>query len=107
MQAYFMNYTSHHEKMNRKTPFKRIVKEIGAEINPQIKFRNDAMTALQEACEHYLIDIYKNANLCAIHANRKTITCKDFQLARRIKGKDTFTSSSFEKQRKNTQIKKK
>nr|XP_031543868.1 late histone H2B.L4-like [Vicugna pacos] len=42
--------------------------------------------ALQEACEAYLVGLFEDTNLCAIHAKRVTIMPKDIQLARRIRG---------------------
>ena len=42
--------------------------------------------ALQEACEYYLVHLFEDSNLCAIHAKRVTIMVKDIQLARRIRG---------------------
>jgi histone H3 len=42
--------------------------------------------ALQEAAEAYLVGLFEDANLCAIHAKRVTIMPKDIQLARRIRG---------------------
>ena len=42
--------------------------------------------ALQEAGEAYLVGIFEDANLCALHANRVTIMRKDMDLARRIRG---------------------
>ncbi|KAK2719296.1 hypothetical protein QYM36_004943 [Artemia franciscana] len=41
--------------------------------------------ALQEASKAYLIGLYEDTNLCAIHAKRVTIMPKDIQLARRIR----------------------
>ena len=43
--------------------------------------------ALQEAAEAYLVGLFEDTNLCAIHAKRVTIMPKDIQLARRIRGK--------------------
>jgi histone H3 len=39
--------------------------------------------ALQEVAEEYLVHIFKDTNLCALHAKRVTITCmpKDMALA--------------------------
>ena len=37
--------------------------------------------ALQEACEAYLIWLFEDSNLCAIHTKRVTIMPKDIQLA--------------------------
>ena len=42
--------------------------------------------ALQEAAEAYLVGLFEDTNLCAIHAKRVTIMLKDIQLARRIRG---------------------
>ena len=45
-----------------------------------------AVLALQEASEAYLVGLFEDTNLCAIHAKRVTIMPKDIQLARRIRG---------------------
>ena len=46
----------------------------------------DTEVALQEAREAYLVGLFEDTNLCAIHAKRVTIMPKDIQLARRIRG---------------------
>ena len=38
------------------------------------------MLALQEAAEAYLVGLFEDTNLCAIHAKRVTIMPKDIQL---------------------------
>jgi histone H3 len=43
----------------------------------------------QEAAEAYLIGLFEDTNLCAIHAKRVTIMPRDLQLARRIRGENT------------------
>jgi histone H3 len=43
-----------------------------------------ASTALQ--AEAYLVGLFEDTNLAAIHAKRVTIMPKDIQLARRIRG---------------------
>jgi len=74
----------------RKLPFQRLVREIFLEhfaINDQqIRWQASALEALQVAAEDYLIRLFEDANLCAIHAKRVTIMPRDMQLARRIKG---------------------
>ena len=42
----------------------------------------DAMEALQEASEAWLVGLFADANLCAIHAGRVTVMPKDLHLAR-------------------------
>ena len=44
------------------------------------------MEALQHASEAYIIGLFEDTNLCAIHAKRVTILPKEIQLARRIRG---------------------
>ena len=39
-----------------------------------------------DACEAYLVGLFEDTNLCAIHAKRVTIMPKDIQLARRFRG---------------------
>lgn len=70
----------------RKLPFQRLVREIAQDIKPDLRFQGSAIAALQEASEAYLVSVFENANLCAIHAKRVTIMNKDITLARRIKG---------------------
>ena len=46
----------------------------------------DAVRCLQEACEAYLVGLFEDTNLCAIHAKHVTIMPKDIQLACHIRG---------------------
>ena len=64
-----------------KLPFQRLVREITQDWMQPLNFEGSALLALQEATEAYLIDILKEANLFAIHANRVTILPKDVKLA--------------------------
>jgi histone H3/H4 len=50
------------------------------------RFQSSAVLALQEAAEAYLVGLFEDTNLAAIHAKRVTIMPKDIQLARRIRG---------------------
>jgi histone H3 len=70
----------------RKLPFQRLVREIAQDFKNDLRFQGSAILALQEASEAYLISLFEDVNLCAIHAKRVTIQPKDLQLARRIRG---------------------
>lgn len=70
----------------RKLPFQRLVREITEGIKADIKFQSQAVVALQEAAEAFLVGLFEDTNLCAIHAKRVTIMPKDMQLARRLRG---------------------
>ncbi|KAI5932072.1 histone H3.1 [Manis javanica] len=74
------------ELLIRKLPFQRLVREIAQDFQTDLRFQSSAVTALQEACEAYLVGLFEDTNLCAIHAKRVTIMPKDIQLARRIRG---------------------
>ena len=69
-----------------KMPFQRLVREITQGIFPQGRYQQSAIIALQEAAECHLVTLFENANLCAIHAHRNTLMCKDIALARRLSG---------------------
>ena len=70
----------------RKLPFQRVVKEIAGEFKSDLRFQSQAILALQEATEAYMVRLFEDTNICAIHAKRVTIMPKDMQLARRIRG---------------------
>uniref|UniRef100_A0A914P042 Histone H2A/H2B/H3 domain-containing protein n=1 Tax=Panagrolaimus davidi TaxID=227884 RepID=A0A914P042_9BILA len=70
----------------RKLPFQRLVREIAQDFKLDLRFQSSAILALQEAAEAYLVRLFEDTNLCAIHAKRVTIMPKDIQLARRIRG---------------------
>lgn len=79
-------YQKSTELLIRKLPFQRLVREIAQDFKTDLRFQSSAVMALQEACESYLVSLFEDTNLCAIHAKRVTIMPKDIQLARRIRG---------------------
>ncbi|KAL3846351.1 hypothetical protein ACJMK2_017349, partial [Sinanodonta woodiana] len=54
-------------------PFQRLVREIAQDFKTDLRFQISAVMALQEASEAYLVAIFEDTNLCAIHAKRVTI----------------------------------
>uniref|UniRef100_A0A6P4EBR9 Histone H3.3-like n=1 Tax=Drosophila rhopaloa TaxID=1041015 RepID=A0A6P4EBR9_DRORH len=74
------------EFLIRKLPFQRLVREIAQNLQTDLRFQAAAIEALQEASESYLVGLFEDCNLCAVHAKRVTIMPKDLQLARRIRG---------------------
>ena len=73
----------------RKLPFQCLVREIIFEHKQDYWLAPAVAVALQEAAEAYLVGLFEDTNLCAIHAKRVTIMPKDIQLARRIHGERT------------------
>jgi histone H3 len=79
-------YQKSTELLLRKMPFQRLVREVAQDFKSSLRFQSSAIRALQEASEAYLVGLFEDTNLCAIHAKRVTIFPKDMQLARRIRG---------------------
>jgi len=72
-------------------PFSRVVREtaqniLGLQRLQAFRFQSAALMALQEACEAFLVTLFEDTLLCAIHAKRVTAMPKDMRLARRIRG---------------------
>ena len=64
---------------------------IASEFKNDLRFQSSAVLALQEAAEAYLVGLFEDTNLAAIHAKRVTIMPKDIQLARRIRGERSWS----------------
>ena len=69
----------------RKLPFQRWVREIAQDFKTDLSFQSVAILCLQEVAEAYLVGLFEDTNLCAIHAKRVMITPKDPKLARCIR----------------------
>jgi len=98
-------YQKSTELLIRKLPFQRLVREIAQDFKVKqhllllkgdqtltlstqtdLRFQSSAVMALQEAAEAYLVSLFEDTNLAAIHAKRVTIQPKDLALARRLRG---------------------
>jgi histone H3 len=69
-------YQKSTELLIRKLPFQRLVREIAQDFKTDLRFQSSAVLALQEAAEAYLVGLFEDTNLCAIHAKRVTIMPK-------------------------------
>ncbi|CAG8025804.1 unnamed protein product [Penicillium nalgiovense] len=84
-------YQRSYDLLIAKLPFARLVREVAldllpADVGAELRWQSHAIQALQEAAEAFLVHLFEDTNLCAIHAKRVTIMQKDIQLARRIRG---------------------
>ena len=78
------------------TAFQRLIREISQECrvcpdgpgtpSVQVRFQSTAIAALQEASENYIVGLFEDVNLLAIHARQVTIMPRDIRLALRIRG---------------------
>jgi len=81
-------YQKSTELLLRKLPFQRLIREIAQDFKSDLRFQGGALLALQEASEAFLVRLFEDCNLCAIHGKRVTVMVKDIQLTRRIRGLD-------------------
>lgn len=49
------------------------------------RIQSNALLALQDAAETYIIQLFEDSLLCALHAKRVTLMVRDIQLARRLR----------------------
>ena len=56
------------ELLIRKLPFMRLVREVAQDFKTDLRFQQAAIGALQESAEAYLVGLFEDTNLCAIHA---------------------------------------
>ena len=74
-------------EINKKA-FSKLVSEITDTMFPNqgIKFSLRGIAALHVASEDYLVGLFEDSYLCALHAKRVTLMKKDMTLARRLRG---------------------
>ncbi len=77
------------ELLINKAPFQCLVRDITQKMFPHkdIRFQSLAVLALHEASEAYMVGMFEDTNLCAVHAKCVTIMPRDIFLARRLRGK--------------------
>ncbi|GAA5905774.1 hypothetical protein JCM6882_000455 [Rhodosporidiobolus microsporus] len=89
------HYQKSTDLLLRRLPFARLVREIATEFFEDedadggavgLRWQSSALLALQEATEAYLVHLFEDSNLAALHAKRVTIMQRDMQLVRRIRG---------------------
>ena len=89
-------YQQSTESLIWRTPFNKLIKEISQEYricpdgpgtpSVHVRFQSTALAALQEATENFLVGLFEDVNLLAVHAKRVTVMPHDICLALRIRG---------------------
>ena len=90
------HYQRSTENLIKKTPFQKLIREISQEYricpdgpgtpSVQVHFQSTAIAALQEAAENFIVGLFEDVNLLAVHARRVTVMPRDIRLALRIRG---------------------
>jgi histone H3 len=73
-----------------KTAFKRVVREVAADFATNWRFTEGTMDILQEAAESFVVSLFEEAQLYAIHAGRITIAAEDLKLVMQIKKRGSY-----------------
>ena len=89
-------YQQSTKSLIRRTPFNKLIKDISQEYricpegpgtpSVQVRFQSTALAALQETDENFLVGLFADVNLLAVHAKRVTVMPHDIRLALRIWG---------------------
>ena len=76
----------------RKAPFGRLCRQLASSVQRQGVFQHQeyrwqagALMALQEAAEAFLVSLFEDSMLCAIHSKRVTLMKRDLDLVRRLR----------------------
>ena len=64
----------------------RLVRELSQDFKSDVSFQAKALLAFQEASEAFVVELFEDTFVCAVHAKRITIFPKDMQLACLIRG---------------------
>ena len=72
----------------RKLPFSRLIREIAQDFKANLRFTADAIYTLQNAAEIYLVNLFEDTQLAAIHGKRVTTMPVDMQLVCKLRGGD-------------------
>ena len=75
------------ENLIKKTPFQKLIREISQEYricpdstgtpSVQVRFQSTAIAALQEAAENFIVGLFEDVNLLAVHTRCVTIMPRD------------------------------
>ena len=68
-----------------KRPFQKLVRDIAQSFIHDVKFQSEAVYALQQAADDFLVGYFDDGLQCQLHAKRKTLMIKDLQLVRKLR----------------------
>ena len=89
-------YQKSTECLIKRSPFQKLIWEISQEYcrcpqgpgtpSMQVRFHSTTIAALQEAAENFMVGLFEDVNLLAVHAKRVTVMLRDIRLVLRIRG---------------------
>ena len=75
----YSKYQKSYELLIPKRSFQRLCREIFQKIDPTLKIQSAALLALQEASEAYLVELFTDSQIAALHGQRITIKSEDIE----------------------------
>ncbi len=79
-------YQKSMELLLHQLPFQHLVHKIASQYHQNFCFQYSVFGALQEACEAYMVSLFEDAQVCALHARRKMVMKPDTLLVWCIRG---------------------
>ena len=89
-------YQKSTESLIKRSPFQKLIREISQEYHicpqvpgtpsMQVRFQSTNIAALQEAAENFIVGLFEDVNLLAVHTKRVTVMLRDIRLVLRIRG---------------------
>ena len=77
------HYQRSTENLIKRTPFQKLIREISQEYqicpdgpgtpSVQVHFQSTAIAALQEAAENFIVELFEDVKLLAVHAKHVTV----------------------------------
>ena len=67
-----------------KAPLQRIIRDLAREHKDDVRFSKEALYEIHEYIEAALTKMFDKSNLLCLHSKRKTVSGKDFNMARKI-----------------------
>ena len=84
------------ECLIKRTPFHKLIREISQEYREypdgpgtpsvQVHFQSTAIAALPRSSQNFIVGLFEDVNLLAVHDKRLTVMPRDIRLALRIRG---------------------
>lgn len=65
-------------------PFQRVIREILYKYRADFRLQSQAIEALRESSEMYLVQMFSDALLCMVHARRVTLQIRDIHLLKAL-----------------------
>lgn len=79
------HYQRSTQLLMQKTPFARWVRELLSDMKSDVRVRPETFECLQVSVEEYLVHLFEETQLAALHGKRVTLKIKDINLVKRIR----------------------